>query len=102
MALTLNQLLTIGGAASGSPGTQYWGVAEMFADNSYPTGGYDVTTVFPFAQLIMFIPLATSTGAIGGWDEVNSKVQVFTAGVETTAATDLSALKIYALVFGKY
>jgi hypothetical protein len=75
-------------------------------DNSYPTGGWDISAALffdttPLKKLLGIIVPATN-GYTFVVDQTNKKLMAYTsAGVQTTAATDLSALpKVPFLAWG--
>jgi hypothetical protein len=94
-----------------TPGDRFMALVEISCDNSYPTNGYLISPAVLAALLgwynvEMVIPTCMGpnvSAAIGdfSYDQVNQKFKLFTAaGVEVANATDASAVKLYALVFG--
>jgi len=63
-------------------------------DNSYPSGGYDLTGIVPSNYTILHVDVQPVAGYQFGWDRANGKLKVFDAatGAEIAGTTDLSAV----------
>lgn len=84
----------------GNRKTQTW---KVTFDSSYVTGGYPVTpSMFGLNEVIEWLDVALSSAAHPVvWDQVNSKLKVFTAqGAEVAGATNLSAVFVLCQVYG--
>ena len=92
MALTVTPAAGLAGVPH-APGDIKRCFAKVTFDASYPTGGYAFTpATFGFTLGIVGVDPNPSSGAhFVVWDDVNSKLKVFTAkGTEVANATNLS------------
>lgn len=85
----------------GNRRTQTW---KVTFDSSYPTGGYAITPAnFGLSVAIEWLDVALSSAAHPVvWDNVNSKLKVFTAqGAEVANLTNLSTVFVLCQVYGE-
>ena len=93
------------------PGDRFMAQVEISFDNSYVTGGYLIDTVtlaalLGWTAIEMVVPTCMGPNVSAGigdfsYDQANKKIKLFTAaGVEVAGAVDVSAAKLYCLVFG--
>lgn len=113
MALTtkLVNLTANSGVVRKVPGDRFAAQVEISFDTSYPTGGYSISpatlaALLGWSNVEMVIPTCMGPNVSAGigdftYDQVNQKVLLWTAaGVQVANATDVSAAKLYCLVFG--
>lgn len=78
MALTVNAYFTPGVFQGIDVNRSFFGVVELLGDASYPALGYPISGLsLPWPNIRLLIPLASNSGVIPVWDQVNQKVRFF-------------------------
>jgi hypothetical protein len=82
-------------------------VCDIKLDTSYPTGGYPIALNAVGLETIDAVLTSTSAGYVYDFDLTNRKLKVYWTGAavsgvlaEVTAATNLSAITVRAVVVG--
>lgn len=97
---------TVTEVKKGVVGDLKYAILDVAVSASYTTGGeaFDFAQVPSLAREILMVDAAGATsGKTAVWDTVNKKLMSFTAGVQTTAATNLSGASeiVRLIVYGK-
>jgi hypothetical protein len=111
LGVKLTNLSANSGVQRKPPGDKFMAQVEIAFDNAYPTNGYlidspTLAALLGWSAVEMVQPTCMGpnvSAAIGdfSYDQANKKIKLFTAaGVEVGNGVDVSAAKLYALVFG--
>jgi hypothetical protein len=93
-----------------APGDRFRELVEITFDNSYPTGGYLIDSatlcaLLGWSQIEEVSPHCLGSGLNGtvnnfSYDQANKKILLYNGSTQVTNATDVSAHKLYATVYG--
>ena len=90
------------------PGAKFYYDFDLVGDNSYPTGGYDVSSAsfWGLNAINQIIPICFTAGMASGvsdfqFTRATGKLMLFTAaGAQVSNGADMSAVKIKVQVHG--